>query len=164
MKNPTITLLTITAILTILISCASGVSAQDNSIPARDSGAVFADLEGKEWLLSGITRSGQTVHLDRNAIGMAGAYTISFQDNRVSGMGAPNRYFGPFSTGPGRALSIGNIASTLMAAIFEPEALKEHEFFAYLARISHWDLRDGSLELHSSDNDESLVVLTFKEN
>ena len=161
MKKPVILSICVLFVLSVIFSsCAGGAT-------ARDSGAVFADMEAKEWILSAINRSGQIVPMDRSAldvIGMGGAFTISFQGDRVSGMGAPNRYFGPFSAGPGRALSIGNLASTMMAAIFQPEALKEHEYFAYLSAVTSWDLREGKLELYSSSQDGTQIMLIFMPN
>ena len=94
---------------------------------------------------------------------MGNAFTISFQDGRVSGMGAPNRYFGPFTTEPGNVLNIGDLASTLMAAIFEPEDLREQEFFAYLGRATHWDLGEETLEIYSSSQDGTVLILSFKQ-
>ena len=115
-------------------------------------------------MLTEIIRTGQIVNIDRQAIGMGGVFTISFQDDRVSGMGAPNRFIGPFTSNSGNVLSIGELASTLMAAIFEPEALKEHEYFAYLSQVSRWDLRQSTLELYSTNPDGIVVVLVFEEN
>ena len=148
-------------------SCAGGAPVRNSITPAQGPAVEFSAVEGKNWMLTEIIREGQVVNIDRNelnSIGMGGAFTINFQDDRVSGMGAPNRFFGPFTSSSGNVLNIGNLASTLMAAIFEPEALKEHEFFAYLSGVSRWDLREEALELYTSDNNGTVVILVFDEN
>jgi len=141
--------------------------------PAQEGGTSFKDVEGKEWLLSELRSSGKIVLIDRKKLeadNMGGFYTIIFRkdqasgENRVSGMGAPNRYFGPYVLGSNRALSFGNVASTMMMAFKEPDGLKENEYFAYLSRITRWDLRDGKLELYSSGSagNEAILVFTLK--
>jgi len=135
--------------------------------PAHESGATFRDVEGREWILLELRRPAETVRMDREtlaAYGMAEAYTINFQGGRVSGMGAPNRYFGPYTVGSNRVLRIGDMASTLMLALVEPEGLREHEYFAYLSRVTRWDLRNGRLELHTSSDDGNDAVLVFVPN
>ena len=170
MKKPAISLFVFLTLTFAFPSCAGAAPAQDTAPEtgiAAETGmaADFSEAEGKEWVLSEIMRFREIVKIDRNAleaIGMGGAFTVSFQDGRVSGMGAPNRYFGPFSAGPDMTLNIGNLASTLMAAISEPEALKEHEYFAYLSRTVRWDLHEGRLELYSANNDETVAVLVYE--
>jgi len=149
--------------LIVFQSCASGA-------PVPESGAVFMDVEGKEWLLSEVRSAGGTVRMDREKLeadGFSGIYTISFQEGlasnegRVSGMGAPNRFFGPFTAGNNRSLSLGNLASTMMMAFREPDGLREHEYFGYLSGVTRWDLRGGRLELYSSGSNRDEVVLVF---
>jgi heat shock protein HslJ len=132
-----------------------------------ESGANFKDVQGKEWSLLEIKSQGKTVSIDRKkleAVFANGAFTISFDEggeSRVSGIGAPNRYFGPYTVGGNNELSIGTLASTMMAALFEPEDLKEHEFFDYLSKVKRWNLNSGKLELYSSDSAGAEIVLTF---
>jgi heat shock protein HslJ len=90
---------------------------------------------------------------------LVGVYSISFNENRLFGMGAPNRYNGPYTVNSNRFLSIGNIASTLMMAIVDPDGLKEHEYFRCLSSVTRWDLRQGKLELYSRD---SILVFVIK--
>ena len=141
----------------LFLSCANGPS-------FRNSKASFDDVEGKEWILSEVKAAGKTISIDRTKLetfGMGGIYTISFQGNRVSGMGAPNRFFGPYTSGSKKTLSIADVASTLMATIIEPEDLKEHEYFGYLSNVTSWDLRKGKLELYSTDSAGSKATLVF---
>jgi len=144
----------------LLPGCAGGAA-------AKDSGANFKDVEGKEWILAELRSGGTTVTIDRvklAADNMAGVYTAAFKDGRIAGMGAPNRYFGPYTAGSGKSLSMGNMASTMMAAFKEPDALKEKEYYDYLSKVTRWDLRDGKLELYSSNaaNAEAVLVFTAK--
>ena len=132
--------------------------------PARDGGATFGDVEGKEWILLELRSAGETVAMDRQRLeadGMGGVYTVGFQEERPSGMGAPNRYFGPYSSGANRSLSIGNIASTMMFSFREPEGLRESEYFDYLSKVTRWDLLEGKLELYSSNAEGAEAVLVF---
>ena len=141
----------------IFSSCAGGAF-------TRNSGADFTEAEGMEWRLLELRTGRRTVRIDRESAGISGGYTINFYDGRVNGMGAINLYFGPYSSGQGQTLNIGDLAGTLMAALFEPEGLREHEYFAYLSRVSRWDLRRGRLVLHSSDNDGNEIALVFERN
>ncbi|MCL2008500.1 MAG: META domain-containing protein [Treponema sp.] len=157
MKKQIITVLMILLANILIFSCV-GVASTGSEAAAETE---FVSIEGIEWLLSQIIRSGRSIQIDRESIGMGEIYTISFLDGRVSGIGAPNRFFGPFYPGEGYSLSIETLASTLMAAIFEPEVLKEHEYFAYLMNVTGWSLREGNLELYSSGADGNEVSLVF---
>jgi heat shock protein HslJ len=141
--------------------------------PAKESGVTFKDVEGKEWFLSEVKSAGKVVLMDRKKLeadDMGKFFSIIFQkDNasdggRVGGTAAPNSYFGPYTPGDNRALSIGNMASTLMMAIKEPEGLRENEYFNYLAKVTRWDLRNGEPELYcsGSNGDEVILVFTLK--
>jgi heat shock protein HslJ len=132
--------------------------------PAVGQSFNFADAEGVDWVLTEVKAVSGTVRMDRQkleAINLGGAYTMRFESGRLTGMGAPNRFNGPYIAGEGRALSIGPAAATQMMAIVQPEGLAEHEFFTYLAKVSGWDLREGRLELtSSSENGAAILVFT----
>jgi heat shock protein HslJ len=134
--------------------------------PAQEGGITFRSVEEKEWLLSEIKSPGKATVIDRKeleAANMGGFFTISFRDGRASGTGAPNRYFGPYAAGGNRSLSLGNVASTMMAAFMEPPMLKEGEYFDCLSKVARWDLREGRLELCSADG-ETMLVFTLSPN
>ena len=169
---------------TLVLSCVGGAEAAEGETTTFGSVALSGgtsasgqassggevktlnDVEGKEWSLLELRSAGTTVRINRSKIDAANisdSFTISFQDNRVSGMGWPNRYFGPYTAGSGDALSIGNVASTMMAAFAELDELKEHEYFAYLSNVTRWAVRDGRLELYSSSGGrETTLVFTLK--
>ena len=148
---------TLLVISVIISSCAGGAF-------VRSSGAEFTEVEGREWILLELRKGRQTVSIDRESVGMGGGYTINFFDGRVNGMGVVNLYFGPYTAGPDQTLNIGDLASTMMAALFEPQALREHEYFALLSRVSRWNLHRDRLELHSSGSEGDIVILIFEKN
>ena len=135
-----------------------------NAAPARDGGATFKDAEGKEWLLSEVRSGGKTITMDRQKLALdnfIGIYSLSFQNGRLSGLGAPNRFNAPYSVDSNRVLSIGLAASTMMLAFKEPEGLREKEFFDYLAATQRWDLNQGKLELYSKNPNGTEALLVF---
>ncbi|MCL2069887.1 MAG: META domain-containing protein [Treponema sp.] len=156
-------------------SCAGEAPARESETPSRrasavPSGEAFARVEGIEWILTEIRMAGRTVRLDRQkyqAEDRGDIFTASFQEGRISGMGAPNRFFGPYTVGPddtggsGGEISMGSMAATLMMALWEPEEITELEFFSYLSNTTRWDLRRGRLELYGTNLDGAVVVLIF---
>lgn len=123
------------------------------------------DVMGVEWILLEIRENGKTIILDRNKLEadqMGAAFSLRFEDERVSGTAWPNRYSAECSW-DGGAVSFGPAAATKMAAFREPEALKENEFFRYFGGIRRWRLENGFLELHADGNENSgEAVLIFK--
>ena len=142
----------------VFVSCAGGAS-------FRGSKAVFNDdVQGKEWILLEFKSQGKTVKLDRNKLDASfpnGAFTINFEEDRVNGVGAPNRYFGPCTIDGNKGISIGNLASTMMLALFEPEELKEQEFFDYLSKANRWNIKSGKLEIYTVNSSGVETVLVF---
>jgi len=154
----------------VLTSCAGTAPAQENGAAvgaAHENGTEFGAVEGREWMLLELRRAAEVVVIDREAdlFGMGAIYTATFEGGRISGMGAPNRFFGPYTAGANRALSIGSadgaMAATLMMPLVEPEFLREHEYFAYLSRVTRWNLSGGNLELFSTSEDGSETILVF---
>jgi heat shock protein HslJ len=134
--------------------------------PSQEGGYVvsFNEVIGKEWMLADLRVGGNTITMDRvklAADNMADVYSLTFNEGRVSGKAAPNRYFGPYTESSGKALNLGNIASTLMASSKVPDGLNETEYFAYLTRVTRWDLVNGKLELYSTDSNGTAAVLVF---
>ena len=135
-----------------------------NAAPSWETGTSFDDIEGKEWILLEVKNAGETIVMDRQKLqaqGLGGVYTIQFQEGRISGMGSPNRYFGPYTVGNNRALTIGDVASTMMFSFIQPDGLSESEYFALLSNTARWDLRGELLELYSLNSDGAEVVLVF---
>jgi heat shock protein HslJ len=131
---------------------------------ACKSAPKFSDVSGKEWLLVEVRTKDENIKFDRKKLASEGfkiIFTLKFDKERLSGIGAPNRYTAPYSLGENRAISVQAVAGTMMAAIREPEKVKERDFFAYLQNASKWDLVKGKLELYTQDANGEEAVLIF---
>lgn len=135
---------------------------------AQETGTVFQDVEGRDWLLTELRSAGRSVPIDRTKLEAANlnanAYTIRFADGMVFGTGWPNTYRGPYTAGNNSTLKLGNMATTMMMSFVELDALKEHEYYAYLGKVTRWGLRNGKLELYSANDSGAETVLVFNPN
>jgi heat shock protein HslJ len=157
----TIPVLSLALVLT-LVACASknGVMIED----IEKTPAAFEDIQGKAWALDEIITESGVILINRQkleSIGMGDAFTLFIDEERISGKGAPNRYFAPYVPGKDQKLSIGPIAGTLMMSIAEPEDIQEREYYDYLEQINHWELTKGKLELFTETLDGDPVILVF---
>ncbi|MDR2796866.1 MAG: META domain-containing protein [Treponema sp.] len=126
--------------------------------------SFFRDIAGKEWKLIALkTGSGNRGfnRQNRETEDLGNAYTLYFDIQQLSGTGAPNRYFAPYTLGEGQAISIQTIASTLMMSLNEPLDLRESEYFAHLEKVSHWDFFQGKLSLYTLYPEGQQEVLLF---
>ena len=142
-------------------ACASG---------AGNTGKTkFSDVRDKDWKLMEVrarTESafGKDVIFNRRMLtqeSLKDVFTLRFDAERVSGAGCPNRYVAPYTLAENQAINIQPIAGTLMLALFEPEQLKESEFFAYLEKADKWELVKGNLRLRSTNEKGLAVLLVF---
>lgn len=123
------------------------------------------NVEGSDWYLEQVTRNGTSINIDRETLiadGMADWLTVRFENGRMSGRGAPNRFTADCTVNSDGSLSIGLIAATKMMAFKEPAALKEQEYFDCLEGISQWKLPvPGRLELSftSKKNGQSGMLI-----
>jgi heat shock protein HslJ len=118
----------------------------------------------KDWNLIAVRGGSENITFDRGKLaeeGFADIFTLRFDKERVNGVGAPNRFFAPYTLADKLGISIKTIAQTQMTPLREPEKLKEQEFFAYLQNASQWNIAEKKLELHSTDNDGAAVILVF---
>jgi heat shock protein HslJ len=132
-------------------------------LAACGSTPKFEDIRDREWKLSELQTEPENITFDRSRLieeGFGDIFTIRFAD-RVSGNGAPNRYFGPYETGKDFSLIIKNVAATLMAPIREPEKLRERDFFNYLENVYRWNISHGSLELFTRGEGGVEAVMVF---
>ena len=148
-------------IIVASLSCATGEAVEKTaSGGSGPSGSGIGEIIGREWILDEFIHGSEAVSINRTRSGALGEiFTLRFDEERVSGMAAPNRYFGPYTAGAGNTLSIGPMAGTLMASFFEPEELKEHEFYAYLEKVEMWELRGKRLVLHTNGEDGKEAML-----
>jgi len=158
MKKLSVLLLTVFVLAIVITSC--------NSPPPATGWEAVA---GKEWRLIEVNISDQFnrhVLFSRKELtddNHRNVFTITFAgDNNLAGVAAPNRYNAPFSLGEAQSISIMPARATQMAAIFQPERLREHDYFTFLHNVYKWDLKDGKLVLNSKAEDERDVAMIFE--
>ncbi|GHU63338.1 hypothetical protein FACS189445_6600 [Spirochaetia bacterium] len=145
------------------------VSKSDVAVRAFEmSSQSFDEVQGKVWVLDELVREGSTTIINRQKLeadGMGDAFTLQVDAERISGKGAPNRYFSPYTLGPDQEISISPIAGTLMMSIVEPEGIQEREYYNYLEQVNQWLLTGDKLELYSEtpEGDPIILVFTSKE-
>ena len=148
--------------ISILMLAAMIASACAGGAASREAG--FDDIRGKVWKLAGLRTAAGDRGFSRRALeeeGFGDAFSLQFDGERISGVGAPNRYFAPYELGHGRALEIKGLAHTLMASFKEPAALNEAEYFAFLEKAGRWALAEGRLELSTESPGGEPATLVF---
>jgi len=144
-------------------SLPSGTANNGPQLSVTDNAGQFSDITDRDWFLIAVRLDSEIIELDRKTLTeqFNEIFTLRFDPERVSGVAAPNRYFGPYTQGDGQLISLGQMAGTLMAALFEPEVLKEHEFLGYLQNTYKWNIAGENLELYSKNEDGAEAVLVF---
>jgi heat shock protein HslJ len=124
----------------------------------------FSGIAGKTWKLTAVEPPfPDRPPYSRADFADAGAYTLSFdaEAGRVSGKAFPNRYVGPYRV-DGESIAVESLAGTLMAALNEPESLREREYYDALESARSWELSGGRLILHT-EKDGAARDLVFEE-
>jgi len=150
MKKLIISLLVIVSVISVF-SCGSNPSASDG------------DFKGKEWKLVEVWIDSKNINFDRKELISHKAnhiFTLKLDAENISGTGAPNRYSAPYTVS-GKNLSVKPLKATQMAAFWQPEKLREFDFFQYMQNISSWAINNGKLELTSKTDDGRSVKLVF---
>jgi len=157
----------------LMMSCASsntdssGFSASGENemrrTNANNNAASPSTIEGNEWKLIEVYVDGRNTRFSRNTLPEepGNLFTLNFDAQNISGVGAPNRYSAPYTKGDSQTLAIMLIRSTLMASLFQPENLTEHDFFNYLQNAYSWKLVNNNLELLSKSQNGGEVRLVF---
>jgi heat shock protein HslJ len=125
--------------------------------------AAVSSIGGKEWKLIELRKGSVVTVVNRKKLesdGFGDFFTVNFGE-RVTGKAAPNRFTAPYQAGANNALTIQPPASTLMASIYDPERIREQDYFAYLVNVKSWKLTQGRLELYSSDLNGKETVLVY---
>jgi heat shock protein HslJ len=156
-------------VLTACVGTPESANARGIADPSRNNQTEattpeFTVIRDKDWNLKEVQLKSGNIIIDRNKtaeLGMGIIYTLRFEVGRVGGTGAPNLFNGPYTLTDKQGITIGNMAATLMAPLFEPEGLKEQEYFSYLHNTTKWNIVDGNLELHTKGNDGAEAVLVF---
>jgi heat shock protein HslJ len=148
-----------------------------DDIPPADT-VPFSKVESIDWNLAEIKNTSKTIIKDRTdrtsevkkpsaavVIDRTKAqreiYSLRFKEGRVSGRGADNIYFAPYTAGENNSLSIKRIAGTRMLPLFEEGNLSENDYFRYLEKVYRWELHDQTLKLYTYDKDNEEAVLEF---
>jgi len=155
-------------ILVLVCACANGVrekSTNSGSDVSKKGDVMLniSDLTGREWKLIKVYINGSDTQFTRSSLPseLGDCFTIKFDGQTVSGIGAPNRYSAPYTIGDNQTISIMIMRSTLMASLFEPENLKEYDYNNYVQNSHSWSIVDGQMELHSKTADNREVRLVF---
>ncbi|MDR0322268.1 MAG: META domain-containing protein [Treponema sp.] len=147
------------------------------AIAERDRSVTdFYEITGKEWKLIEVYIDREKTQFNRddflNETYVEGqtfilhrfspeTFTLTFDEQRLSGTGAPNRYSAPYTLGDKQTISIMPMLSTMMAPLFELESLREYDFYVYLTGVQKWDLVNGNFELYSKTEDGREIRLVF---
>jgi heat shock protein HslJ len=116
------------------------------------SGGSAAGLEDVEWQLVASSVSA----VDLGAYGI----TATFSDGTVGGTGGVNSYGAPYTV-RGDALEIGDVTSTLIAALDEQANVAEAAYFGLLPETAHYEIDEaaGTLTLFDAGRN---AILVFK--
>jgi heat shock protein HslJ len=151
-------------VLGVFAACASQPAKESKNAKTAEEKTVntdFSSIMGKKWDLMEVKSDSTETVIDRS--GNANIYTLTFSsDGTASGKGAPNNYRSPYTLTENKGIAFSLIAGTLMAPIFEPEGLKEHDYYQYLEKTTRWDVSNGQLQLFTKD-DSGEVILIFSE-
>jgi len=123
-------------------------------------------ITGKEWKLIAVHINNSDTGFNRDALireEFAPFFTVHFDTDNVSGIGAPNRYSAPYTLGDNQSINIMIMRSTMMASFFQPENLTEHDFFTYMQNAYEWNLVNNNLELRTKTADGGAVSLIFSQ-
>ena len=169
MKNKFITVINLSLAFLALFGCTGSPNSSVILDPNFNiyTQAQFSGIQEKDWNLISFFVDGRNSGFSRNTFileGFEGFFTLHFDEERISGIGAPNRYFAPYTIEKSSSIKISVIASTLMAAFREPEKLKEHEYFNYLQHANKWSIEEENLVLYSVLENGTEVKLIFSEN
>ena len=155
------------AVTIIMCSCKTTEQSSENTAPRAASPVTTSDFNvvtGSDWKLDEVLINGRRSAYSRSAInreGFGDAFTLNFNNGTLHGKGAPNTYSAPYTLVEGNGINIAIMRSTLMAAIQEPESLREHDYYNYLQHSYKWNIVNNKLELYSKIDSGSEIVLIF---
>jgi heat shock protein HslJ len=133
-------------------------------LAACTSTPQFSSIQDKDWDLVELRTEAKNLTFDRGQLeaeGFDDIFTLRFDVERVNGIGAPNRFFAPYTLTDKQGITINTVATTLMVPMHEPEKLIEQDYFMYLQNTNRWNLAGENLELYSKAEDGGEAVLIF---
>ena len=150
-----------------LCSCGSAPKSLDAAGEVLAEFHEFSEITGIDWMLAMVKTESQNKMVNRESSDLKrfdAIFTLRFDAEMVSGVGAPNRFSAPYTAGDNQEISVKLVRSTLMAPLFEPEILKEHEYFNYLQNAYKWNLSGERMELYTKNADGAGIILVFSQN
>jgi len=147
-------------LLLIVIAMIMGCKSTGGSISS------FSDVTGKELKLVEVqidsTPFNRIVIYDREDLKKHkhDVYTLTFNNDMISGTGAPNKYSAPYTRND-KSLTIKIMRSTQMAPLIQPEKLQEYDFYNYMQKVESWTTDKGRLVLNSKTDEGIAVRLIF---
>jgi len=117
-------------------------------------------FQGKNWYLFEVVIGTNIIRINRDDKPSL-IYTIMFNSERFTGIGAYSRYFGPYSVKKDHSLFLRRVTSTRLGSKYETDTFNEREYFKYMENVYRWEIRGGKLELYSSDDDGAQVILVY---
>ena len=132
--------------------------------PITPKTVSFSEVPDKEWKLIEVYVNERNTGFNRNSPAnnnLQDIYTLSFSDEFVSGVGAPNRYSAPYTAGEDRTIIIELVRATLMAPIGELSTLREYDYFGYIQNAYRWDIVNDKLEISSKLENGNEIRLVF---
>ena len=144
------------ALIILFVSCASSGNTNSNN---KKEGTDFSMLQGKTWQLIKVEKSDKTMELN-NPENM---FTLSFNNNRISGKALPNNYSGQVTSQDKEKITFSQIASTRMALLTDPKNIlfQEDEYFQLLQKTTSWGIKDNNLVLYTVDNANKEAKLIY---
>lgn len=111
-----------------------------------------SSLEGTSWVLVSLGSADNVT-----AVLPDSTATLNFADGQVSGNASCNSYSGEVTLGEDGAMTVGMLASTLMACMEEAMMQQEADFMAALGQVTSYTLSGSQLTLHTPEG-----VLNFE--
>ncbi|MDR2941980.1 MAG: META domain-containing protein [Treponema sp.] len=134
------------------------------SVISCASNTNVSDFKNKDWKLVDVLIDSRNINFNRKDLINEKAgdiFTLKLDGQNISGTGAPNRYSAPYTLSGKQNIKVKPLKATQMASIWQPEKLKEYEFFIYMQNISTWAIVNNQLEFTSKTDDGRSVKLVF---
>lgn len=142
------------ALLMVVVLAACSTSIKSSSETANLKDSHWAELGNNEWQL--------IAWQDKELIEKDISITLQYQEGRISGLAACNRYFASVKVDEqAGGIVLGAVGSTMMACL-DSQMQAESRFLALLAKITHYQITDNHLYLSYQENDQVINVLTFQ--
>jgi heat shock protein HslJ len=144
-------ILLVLAIAGVMVSCSGATTTTGEKATTTNEITAQKELIGTTWRL-------EKYSVDRKLVDVIGnsKANILFQEDRFSGNGSVNRYFGSYNV-DGNNIKMGAVGSTMMMG---PKEASDQEF-AYtelLGKATSWEIIGDRLTLL----EDSKVILVFK--